>query len=513
MPFTLVAELAAIANEEADVPTCDEDRAKALRVLRQETAAKARSAKKRKAEEKELCEARAAQARIKMAALCVPGASGVLQTRSPNSTEHLESLMRLAVSARARGTGPGVDRVRRLQHRGAALLGSMALERQRHGLDLWVAARSREPLVFTVRGFSVLWDEASQRARTLLQSKPPPGTIVCKGQNVVEVLVVLGSVFEMRVRENRGQRVASIEQQPWLCPPLFISGTDAETLTAGLSQVLPVDPRDKDSMGKWCSHVDVVLMVMMFDGASGNIKAVIQMQRLMELGPKNAVLHPERCLTHILCIVKNGAVELRGLQGILYCVSKLMLLSKITSAIRETLIRIVTANFATVDDAEPDNGHLWQAILGMFQMDSEIDDLNESNSVVDGSWKWLLSVRQMVRRSRFHAETGKWVYYLKTRSGSRRPKITQEAMISYVVEPLCEVFLGRRWQIAAVSRWTGVLQVAQRVSVGIVMNSILPTVFSQLHDATDITEAQVQAEIQRNAAKALRGEEVTRVHL
>ena len=49
-----------------------------------------------------------------------------------------------------------------------------------------------------------------------------------------------------------------------------------------------------------------------------------------------------------------------------------------------------------------------------------------------------------------------------------------EAAVAFVSNPLLQLFTARRWEVAALSRWTGVVRCEKRIVLGAFFNNILP---------------------------------------
>ena len=91
---------------------------------------------------------------VKRAAICVPGAAKLMNVNVPTLKKTpLDCLVRLAVSARVRGSGTAVDRTRRLQQRAAALTGSAMLEQQKRGWEEWLSRPGDVDLVPAEKSF------------------------------------------------------------------------------------------------------------------------------------------------------------------------------------------------------------------------------------------------------------------------------------------------------------------------------------------------------------------------
>jgi len=194
-----------------------------------------------------------------------------------------------------------VDRVRRLQHISFALLGETALVRQSEGWSRWISTEGHEG---DMRGLTFMWDEATQRTRANLQRKLNPAGRLSKAPRLLELMVVLAAVIQMRMR---GDGSTCLQWQPWLAAPMVMLSTKHEHVLSGLAGALPVNFLDRDSIKAFAQHVAVAMACMCYDSASSNIASVARMIAFLEKLPvwaSNVVVHPERCLTHAVHIVK-----------------------------------------------------------------------------------------------------------------------------------------------------------------------------------------------------------------
>lgn len=145
----------------------------------------------------------------RLAALCIPGVASLVQLGGKTEDQRrLDKLIvkarcRLAVSPRIRGSGPAVEKVRKLQATSCTLLSSATLTNQRRGLEAWLQACCREGVSHRVLGFAAMWDEVSQKLKAMLTnasgsaSASTATTFQTSAPKDVQVMCTLGSVHSM----------------------------------------------------------------------------------------------------------------------------------------------------------------------------------------------------------------------------------------------------------------------------------------------------------------------------
>ena len=107
----------------------------------------------------------------------------------------------------------------------------------------------------------------------------------------------------------------------------------------------------------------------------------------------------------------------------------------------------------------------------------------------------------------FDPETKNWLYFLPPGEHLGQPGLVERA-VDHLSKPMIKVFLLRRWEIAALSRWTGVMSCLKRMSVGIMMNLVLPVALAGLARGVGASQEKLAAEVKKNAAKVAAGQEV-----
>ena len=130
---------------------------------------------------------RTSSAAVQLASFSSPGVGAILGTRAQSvGKAPLHSLLRLALSHKVRGSSGEAKRVAAAQQVGMAVVAKTALARQELGLLQWLENPSAG--AGSVRAFSGMWDEASQKTRAKLLDLD-----FAIGQSVVDVLVLFAA--------------------------------------------------------------------------------------------------------------------------------------------------------------------------------------------------------------------------------------------------------------------------------------------------------------------------------
>ena len=121
-----------------------------------------------------------------------------------------------------------VEKVRKLQNASCAHLAKSALKLQGEGLAQWLQTASEHDAAdHQIIGFSLMWDEASQKLKGLLTKPQALGGTAradkSKGAftapKQVEVMVAMGHVYQMKATIGESGAVQRQSKwQPWLAP-------------------------------------------------------------------------------------------------------------------------------------------------------------------------------------------------------------------------------------------------------------------------------------------------------
>ena len=468
-----------------------------------ESARLAREGKKRKRDERRAQEEVPKPAQVALVAVAVPGAAAVLGLTSPTPQEApIGAISRLAFSPKIRGSGREIDRVRKLQQFGCALVGSAALQRQSHGLRLMC---SKELPPHSLRGCAFMFDEATQKARGLLSKLKGMDTSQMRSQKLVEFMVVLSSVL-----------TASIDGQwawqPWLCAPVVMDSTKAVHLWSGLNKVLPIDFDSTDSIAAFCKGVDIALVTACTDFASSNISCLTCMQDVIaglpppDPGHGIPAMHTERCLTHALHIVKASALSTVSVASNLFAISKVVAHSRSLDHLSNAIEHHIAARLQVVDappaDAQPDA--LFDVLKVALGLDGDDSMLYRQVNGRKHYTAWVHDIEQACQKCLFSRASGKWLY---VHTGDPSSPPSADAMASHIAGPLQKILVQRRWEVAALNRWSGTIRCLKRFIVGTIFNKVLPESLARLSGRMDLDEQKVAKKLKEWAERQIAGDD------
>ena len=440
----------------------------------------------------------------KLALVCmsIPGAAGMLNIKAFSFQKApVAGMIRLAMTPRVRGSGAAVAHVRKLQNQSAACVGKTALDCQRVGLSRWLQRPCQPDCEDVVKGLTFMWDEAAQKTRAILgalaRATGQEHKLLGSAPKDVHVQVVLAGMYQV-VHDEASQQ-ARWTWQPWLCPPLFVLSTRARVLLEGLERVLPLNFRDQKSLSDFCKGSSLTLCTMTHDMASSNVSAVgVLTKHIEESGPAcdSFLMHAERCLTHCIHIAKSACLSLSGNASMLYSLSRMLANNQALHNLIKAMRKNVEQNLIIKRAVAPTDDTMFNVILGAWGIDEDTTLLkSESGSSL------LSDIKTMCQVSRFDPETKKWIFFAPP--SQVNGAIDRGAAVDAVLDPIVRALLGRRWETAALSRWTGVMSTLKRMLLGTLWNNILPSCLSGLSASMGITEEKVKS-MMEEACKAVR---------
>ena len=355
-----------------------------------------------------------------------------------------------------------------------------------------------------------MWDEASQKARALLIEGMAAKNIT-ESQNIVEVMVVLGAVYEADVEVRDGETVCAISWQPWVTAPLLLESTKASFLLEGLKRSMPIDMRDRASLEKWAAGVELAVISRAFDSASSNVSAYSCMVYHVETSPISTILfHGQRCLSHQINIIRAASVTMAGFAGMLYSLSKLLGNGSAITGLHRAIVEHVKRRLVVRRGVAPPSDDMYKVLLDIFGLggDQSLIVLEKPKGVRSRGTVFCNELRELCRRCHFDFRSGAWIYYVEDVADHRRPqRELEEKGLSHIVGPIVKVLLGRRWEVAALSRWTGVSSCVKRATLGAVLNNVLPECLANLSRQLSLSDEKLQQAKQKLAEAILRGEE------
>ena len=357
-----------------------------------------------------------------------------------------------------------------------------------------------------------MWDEASQKARAMMLQRM--GKHGGTSQKNVQVLVTLGAVTQAVVSECGDDNSAwtmQFEWQPWLAPPLMVESTAHEFVFAGLGKVLPIKFNDEASVKAFLGCADLAVLSLTFDSASSNLTTLQCMLGYLDrFRIKGILLHPQRCLSHQIHITRGSIVTLAGVAGVLYSLSCLIQSGSATDALVEAIRKKVRANLVVKYGEPPDTSDMTAVVMEMLGLDGDhglIYRQGQGPATTSRTTTFCKDVEEACKACVFDMSSGVWHYYVSDTVANRRRRIDLDSAVQHIVQPLAELLVMRRWERAALSRWTGVARTLKRVVLGSLFNNILPSCLSALSAHMDVTENKTEQKKNRYLEQLARGEE------
>ena len=307
-----------------------------------------------------------------------------------------------------------------------------------------------------------MWDEASQKMRARLL-----GRYLSKGQNVVDVFVMLCSLFQV-------ENMHGAEQwywERWLTAPSILAGTQHSQVLNALDNALPFSFGHPESLLSFGQNVQGAIISMCFDVASSNLASYRHMVHVTEsLAPSqsNIILHGERCLTHAIHAVKADGLASEGISGALYSLSKIMahrrakdgLLAAMRDHIEFRLV--VRAGVTPLASSQS----LFEVLKSVLYSDSACErEVTVPASSRDSSGRqtcmrnkqWLMDLQAACEVCGY--ENGMYVVYIP--DDVTRP--SKEDLVQRILGRLSKIVVSRSWGTAALNRWGGTISVLKRV--------------------------------------------------
>ncbi len=482
---------------------CKKRRADAAENARKALAKKRVDAKQQKLEE--------VSKAASFAVAVLPGADKLLQSSTSTALAPCANPMvasaALAFSPKIRGSGSCIEKCRRLQNRAVALVGKCVVDRQAYGLNRWLEMGLKATESMRVRGVCAMWDEATQKLRALLldraQRESLASATLAASKKTAQVMVTLSAVAELALAAELvdGKVERCFFCQPWIAGPLFLPSTKAAFVLDGVLRNLPIKIAERESVEKWGKETEFILIVLCFDGASGNIAALKKMISLVSaFGYIPIAIHAVLCLSHQINLIKSSTVFASGWAGMCYSLSQIMKVGNAVTNLVSSIQEIVKKKLEFRIGLPPDNLDLFNVMLLIFGIDNHSAAFTVDRNGVRRETKFYKELKWMAQCSRFDPFTGKWTYYVVD---GVRPSVAEA--VGFISAPLVSFFAGRHWKTAALSRWTGVMEVVKKVVLGSVFGNMLPNALGGMSSSMDITEASLKIEIAENAAKAMRG--------
>lgn len=435
----------------------------------------------------------------------------------------------LAMCPRLRGRNTVT--AKRMQDRSACLVAHAVLELQTAGFREMVRTSQRlaptlaQPGESNVLFMQFMFDEAQQQMRSMLngfgkfsaaKTQQPLKLTEMPVSN--SVMVTLGKMFVDQLRLGD----ATSRTEPWVAPLMFLARGGADSLLEALLRNFPVDMKVDEPLRSEASAFGFVCLFFAIDSAGANLSAMAWLQdRLMRHAPANVALHYEPCAAHQTHIVKTRCIDIAGLAGTLYSSSKLLRINSSLNGIRDSIHDILDSRLDIIFAPGPEtiDDHQFMAMcVSIFGCDGDLTQLYTTNPDGNRVPRPLLADLQAVcRRLDYDWDQKRWKYFAwsfeehRDASLARRPlpQVSRPNAVSDAAALLQNALFGQAWPIAALSRWTHVVQGMKRMMLGVALGGILVSAFARLATTMRINETEIEEGLQ---AAARDGSETDRWH-
>ena len=447
----------------------------------------------------------------------------------------LWALQRLAFSSKQKGT----MLVR--QNMGTQLLASTALRMQtaswHRAQDMAIAARQRhlqqarsQPGASTPRsesspsgevtehgrfvnilGCRLMWDEAGQKLRGLASRLCPTSASTGKfgnkgsSQVVVNVMAAVCMLTCVVMYMTTSSCVMAQRWEPWLMPCRLMPRTTANHVLAALIPSMPFQIDDAESMRKFGSACFAAILVLICDSAASNLRAL---RYLFYHAQRHCFLlvFAQICFVHQLHITKTQCLDMVGLAGVMFSFSKVMKMSTALSALAMGMRQVLRSSLrlrapgpgASTPGAESEFLEVVHTIYGIDGNEDRLYREVKGTRVPTAFYQDILDLSDRVH---FDSDGG-MSFFLSSdarHTSADLHRIMHDA-VEYALEPLMNMFVLHRWEVAALSRWTHVTENLKRTVLGVVAGRVLPRSVAALQVAMQLNEQKIDAILAKAAA-------------
>ena len=182
-----------------------------------------------------------------------------------------------------------------------------------------------------------------------------------------------------------------------------------------------------------------------------------------------------------------------------------MQMSRSTDALRTNIMEIVRGRLVCKRGRPHDTTGLFNAMVdvcGLGGDDSLLSSETQAGCKQTKKFKHDLAI---MSREALLDDDGNWVVYLA--DGMDEADIDLEQELARILAPIFVVFIKRRWDVAALSRWVGVSRTLKRCALGSMLNGLIPEAIGGMGKTMQVDERALQREVQKQTAAALAGAE------
>lgn len=351
---------------------------------------------------------------------------------------------------------------------------------------------SGAPAVHTrIFGFSVQWDETSQKLRPLWKALAGAGQTP-QFQSRAEVMMISGSLHAAIAERHPDEQglIWREEAEPWRVRPVRLESTGTNFLIEALLMSMPIDLRKLGDVESATLNNECVVFTCTMDRASNNLLLCRWVCGWIEseLRQRNLVFHPELCNLHGTALVKNRATSLKEVASALYSYTRWLRASR-NHALLVDAIRSRISSLVEVKDEQRPAGAREESlnavmlIYGDFAASHFWRRDKRSGKLVKS--QLLVSLEALCDVVDLQATSTTISVWNRVSAGSHeavdlRMPIGQvicdgrQDMIERVATVVLTVLTGRAWVDASLARWTNVTTTIRRFLIGALVARVLP---------------------------------------
>lgn len=283
----------------------------------------------------------------------------------------------------------------------------------------------------------------------------------------------------------------------------------------------PLKLESRSDLSTSTSGFDVVLLAFGFDSASANLKAFKHLTEVIERsGLDRVVIHGERCAMHQVHIAKAGCVDVAGMAAMLYSSSKLLRSSSCLNGVRDGIHHFVARSFRVLYNPAPAQGerHEFLEIATLvFGIDGESHFLQRWHGGRLVPTPFMHDLLELCSKVRFDRPSGEWQWWAFAPDGcsrnhrGRMSSADIDIAITDTTAMVQNVLVGCAWPVAALSRWTQVIDGLKRIVFGAALGGgVFIRCLARL--GAGIDEGSVHRDLEASARLAAQGLEAEDGH-
>lgn len=135
-------------------------------------------------------------------------------------------------------------------------------------------------------------------------------------------------------------------------------------------------------------------------------------------------------------------------------------------------------------------------ILGLDGDESMVFLAGGRNRRKSGYTAMMSEILEMCGKCHFDKATSRWLHFQDPAEDFAIRRSTED-IVQYIASPIVRAFAGRRWESAALSRWSGTIRCLKRLVVGSAFNNILPLALAGLAPGMNMNQRKVDQMLQQ----------------